>query len=400
MAHRPPVLAPVPAPVLLLALGAALLAAPTPPDARARGFDFEKGFVSRWGASADLDGDGAADLVVAQTYLDFGTQHGRVVAFLGDPAVPARWRQRVETEVGANPRDILVADLDGNGRLDIATASPFEGTATVLLQSLAGTFSRADYEAVPGALGIAAGDLNRDGLPDLALAGASKAVVLLQDPGVPGTFLAPSTIATGLEPTCIAVADMDGANGGDVVVGQYDSFVICLQDAAAAGTFPVSTPVDAPGAAIKRMVAADIDGNGRADIACAMKGLPLGGGKAGIGLLLQDPAGGLVFSSKDIDPFQPLRTIEIKDMDVDGVPDLLTAGGGRIVWYRQDPAARGTFKRGGQREGNASDGAIAGGDFDGDGFPDAGVAYHHAILLLQNPDSGKFRQPHRYRTSQ
>lgn len=387
--------------VLLLALGgAALLAAPSPPSARARGFDFEKGFVSRWGASADLDGDGAPDLVVAQTYLDFGTQHGRVVLFLGDPAVPGHWRERVVTEVGANPRDILVADLDGNGRLDVATASPYEGTATVLLQSPAGTFARADYEAVPGALGLAAGDLNRDGLPDLAVAGASKAAVLLQDSGAPGTFLAPSTIATGLEPTCIAVADMDGANGGDVVVGQYDSFLVYLQDAAAAGTFPAATPVAAPGVAIKRMVAADLDGNGRADIACSMKGYPFGGGKAGIGLLLQDAAGGLVFSSKDVDPFQPLRTIEIADMDADGVPDLLTAGGGYVIWYRQDPAARGSFKHGGRRAGNASDGAIAGGDFDGDGFPDAGVAYHHAILLLQNPATGKFRQPHRYRTSQ
>lgn len=387
------------APHASLLLAALALLAP-PHEAGARGFDFDPGWASRAAVAPDLDQDGTPDLVLAQSFLDYGPRRGRLVVLLGDPAVPGRWRLRAHIAVGGNPLDLVAADLDGNGLLDVATANAADGTVTVVLHTAIGAFTRTDHAGSPGAVGIAAGDLDRDGLPDLAVAGKSEAVVLFQDPGSPGAFLAPVVVAAGVSASCVAVADMDGAAGNDVVLGLYEQVGILLQDAAVAGSFPAFTPVDVPGKNLKRLVASDLDGNGRADVACAMKGEPYYGPGRGLALLLQDDAGGLVFEDSIEDEGQPLKTMEVADMDGDGTPDLLTSGGGFVLWYRQDPAARGTFERGGRRDVTASEGGIAGADFDGDGLVDAGIAYHRPYLVLQNPKgNGKFKSPRIYRES-
>ena len=90
--------------------------------------------------------------------------------------------------------DVAVADLDGDGKPDIVVAnlgpSP-TGSVSVLLQNPAmpGVFLAAtNYAGFGQPLAVAIADLNADGHPDIAVADSSTATVLLQIPSSPGTF--------------------------------------------------------------------------------------------------------------------------------------------------------------------------------------------------------------------
>lgn len=85
---------------------------------------------------------------------------------------------------GGNPRGIVAADFDGNGHLDFAAAN--FGSAphdvSVWYGDGQGGFGRPEFLAVgAGPFSIAAGDVNHDGHPDLAVAvaDASNVTILL-----------------------------------------------------------------------------------------------------------------------------------------------------------------------------------------------------------------------------
>jgi hypothetical protein len=80
-------------------------------------------------AAGDLNGDGIADLVVSD---DGSEGDSEVSLFFG--RVDRTFLGPLDEEVGSFPGAMIVADLNGDGRLDIATADRDESGATVLLQ--------------------------------------------------------------------------------------------------------------------------------------------------------------------------------------------------------------------------------------------------------------------------
>ena len=66
-----------------------------------------------------------------------------------------------------------MGDLDGDGRLDVATANYAAATVSVLLNDGSGTLrARLDYRVGRRPRSVAIADLNADGKPDLAAANA------------------------------------------------------------------------------------------------------------------------------------------------------------------------------------------------------------------------------------
>ena len=105
--------------------------------------------------------------------------------------------------VGSRPTSLVVADLNGDGKPDLAVANLNGTTVSVLLNKGDGTFAaRVDYPTGAQPFSVAAADLNGDGKPDLAVANAGigngRVSVLLNNGD--GTFAAKVDYATGAEP--------------------------------------------------------------------------------------------------------------------------------------------------------------------------------------------------------
>ncbi|MEO8225369.1 MAG: VCBS repeat-containing protein, partial [Gammaproteobacteria bacterium] len=145
---------------------------------------------------ADLDGDDRPDLVlVHEGPGQQGQGNSGVSVLLQDGLVDGAFLAPVTYAAGSHPVHVAIGDLDGDDQPDLVVANRGNqrGAVSVLLQDFSrdGVFLTAtSYPGFYGPLGVAIGDLNDDGLPDIAAADASRATVLFQQVGSPGTFAA------------------------------------------------------------------------------------------------------------------------------------------------------------------------------------------------------------------
>src|SRR5262249_54386366 len=123
--------------------------------------------TNAWGvALADFNGDTRLDVVTANQ----GSNTVSVRLGTGTGSFGATTNFSVGT--GSNgPRFVAVADVNGDGRLALATANVTTNTASILLGTGTGTFGAATLFAT----GISPNtallvDLNNDGAPDLSTA--------------------------------------------------------------------------------------------------------------------------------------------------------------------------------------------------------------------------------------
>ncbi|WP_394828098.1 FG-GAP repeat domain-containing protein [Pendulispora albinea] len=164
-------------------------------------------------AVADVNGDGKLDFVAA-TFSSVSVMLNR-----GDGSFSAK----VDYPVTLSAYDMVAADLTGDGKADIATVSS-TGKVSVLVNQGDGTFApKVDYEAGgDDGYSLVAEDVSGDGPRDLIVVGhkqgyARSRLTLLLNQGN-GTFAAPAHYAAGYSPESVLAADLTGDGRLDLAV--------------------------------------------------------------------------------------------------------------------------------------------------------------------------------------
>ncbi len=309
------------------------------------------------------------------------------------------------------PHGLAMGDFNGDGIPDLVAVNDFApASLSVLLGNGDGTFQSPSSIAIPAfPNAVTVGDFNGDGIPDLAVAAGpsqSGTVYVLLGNG-DGTFQTPVSYAVGAFPTDIEAADVNGDGIPDLVVYNQDDGVfndwrgsISILYGNGDGTFQsATTPPPFPFHNYTTTAFAflvDPD-TGRMDLVVGNTAGFAGGGSV-ISLLVNqgnDADGHALFQEMDYHTLSGINALAVADFNGDGQPDILWVSGGEV-----GVVLWGAFDKPPIFSSTGiSPSAVAVGDFDGDGNLDIalpGGGGNPHLFVLYGKGDGSFGPPSTY----
>jgi len=338
--------------------------------------------ISTGVVSADFNGDGFADVVaVSSVHPEMAGGSSNLKAYLSTAA--GAFAPPTLTAAGDDPLYLASADLNGDGFMDLVSASYEDGALRVFFNDKAtpGVFNSPLVLASPGASQVAIADMNADGLPDLISADFNVSLFVQTSPG---TFAAPLALYSG-GANWVAVGHLNGGVGIapaalDVALTDAVGVKVLLHTGAASATtyaapvsvFTQTANLNVAGANI--IAIADVNGDGLNDLVITDPG-PTGGSAPTVNVLLQDAANHGSFLapvSYPITPDSP-QSILVTDLQGTGKLDIVIGGREAVMVLLHDPANPGRFLAASSYAAqDANEIAVA--DINGDGKPDIVVS--------------------------
>jgi hypothetical protein len=356
--------------------------------------------VSKGVVAADFNGDGFPDVVALSSIHPPAAPGSNLKAYLSTAA--GAFAAPALTADGFNPLFIAAADLNGDGVMDVVSASYDDGALAVFFNDKAspGTFNSPLVLNSPGASQVAIADMNADGLPDLISADFNVSLFVQTSPG---TFAAPIPLYSG-GANWVAVGDLNGDGAPDVALTDAVGVKVLMHTGAASATtfaapvtvFTQTANLDVAGANI--IAIADVNGDGLNDLVVTDPG-PTGGMTPTVNVLLQDPAHHGSFLAAVSYPIaaQDLpQSMLLTDLQGSGKLDIVIGGKQNVTVLLHDPANPGKFLTA-STYAAAWANEIAVADINGDGKPDivvsngvthpmqGGIVTTNPGVLLQNP---------------
>jgi Bacterial Ig-like domain (group 3)/FG-GAP-like repeat/FG-GAP repeat len=339
---------------------------------------------------ADVNGDGRPDIIVVNQRGEPVNGNGVVGILLGNG--DGTFQSPATYDAGGyNAGSLVVSDVNGDGYLDLMMAAQCQdasncdsgGAVTVLFGNGDGSFRSPVVYSSGGylAIGLALGDVNGDGKPDLLVANHCVSSTTCDNGGMvsillgngDGTFQPPvSHDLVGFEPNLLAMADVNRDGKLDLIVAgtcptsdKCPPGILSVQLGNGDGTFQTSVIVDSARAdPFVSLAVGDLNGDGRPDI--VVTAYP-----AGVDVLLGNGDGTFQYpqgvSAEGTD-----YGIGIGDVNADGKPDLiLPNNNGRLDLLLGN--GDGTFQAPVAYAGGGGD-WVAIADLNGDHQPDLVVA--------------------------
>ncbi len=168
-----------------------------------------------------------------------------------------------------------IADLNGDGKLDLAITNIESNNTSILLGNGDGTFqSPTNFPTGSFPVDIAALDLNGDGPPDLVIGAANSNAVLVLFGNGNGTFQAPVSYPTGAGPQKIALADFNGDDKLDVITVDSNNRSYTVLRGNGDGTFQAAVTSPAKLNSLTP-IASDFNTDGKPDLAILNNGFDL-----------------------------------------------------------------------------------------------------------------------------
>jgi uncharacterized repeat protein (TIGR01451 family) len=366
--------------------------------------------VGIWGdalAFSDIDGDGKVDMFATSAtsntiwvYLNTSSSGSIASSSFAAPLI---------IPCGNTPTGVTAADIDGDGKPDLAVVTAGDAKVSVLRNtSSPGTLSfdtPVVFTTGGGGAMVAISDIDGDGIPDMAVANsADHTVSIFHGASTPGviSFGPQVVLSAGSTPYHVSIMDIDGDGKPDLTVSNIDGASIFVwRNLSSPGTInpgSFASPLTfVTGGTPSGLSMGDIDGDGKPEMVIADENdndISVFLNTSSVGVISFAPR--VTFATGSV----PMGTA-ISDIDGDGKPDISVINNGdNTVSVLRNTSSVGSisYALGGTYPTNGGPYGVVSGDIDGDGKPDLAVLNNgsNTISVLRNnpvPASGILGTP-------
>ena len=331
--------------------------------------------------AADIDGDGDLDILATST------NGGKVVWFENLDGNGYFSEPKTISSDLYYPLDISLADIDGDGDLDVIAVSTYDNKIA-WFENLDGAGNFGPIRLIPSSLDfiltVEVADIDGDGDIDIVVGGDNKIIWLENIDGL-GTFGPEKIVTTSISSTeSIVISDVDGDGDMDIVVADFlRDIVAWYENTDGQGTFGPEIVITDDADGTNAVITTDIDNDGDLDVVSISDSNYLAwfenqDGKGNFSapkIIVQDP--GFIFK------------LFAADLSGNGNEDIIASlyDKGEIIWVENEGSGNfGPPHLVYKGESGAKPIGVIAADFNGDGKMDvaAGIYGTNQIIWFEN----------------